>query len=47
MNVTYYVIVPFDQDEEGDLAAGPAQEATSAGAAERGARELALERLPH
>jgi hypothetical protein len=44
MNVTYYVIVPFDQDEEGDLAAGPAQEATSAGAAERGARELALER---
>ncbi|MGA2793066.1 MAG: hypothetical protein ABSE69_05960 [Roseiarcus sp.] len=41
MNVTYYVVVPFDRNEEGDLAAGDAQEATSARAAERGARSLA------
>jgi hypothetical protein len=43
VNVTYYVVVPFDRNEVGDLAAGPAQEATSGGAAERGARSLALE----
>jgi hypothetical protein len=43
MNVTYYVVVPFDRNEEGDLAAGDAQEATSAPAAERGARSLAIE----
>ena len=43
MNVTYYVVVPFDRNEDGDLAAGAAQEATSALAAERGARQLALQ----
>jgi hypothetical protein len=42
LNVTYYVVVPFDRNEEGDLAAGDAQEATSALSAERGARSLAL-----
>jgi hypothetical protein len=42
MSVTYFVVVPFDRNDEGDLAAGEAREATSAGAAERGARELAL-----
>jgi hypothetical protein len=41
MSVTYYVVVPFDRDEAGDLRPGPAQEATSTIAAERGARELA------
>jgi hypothetical protein len=43
MNVAYYVVVPFDRNDEGDLAAGDAQEATDALSAERGARELALE----
>jgi len=43
MNVTYYVVVPFDRNEEGDLTAGAAQEATGALSAERGARALALE----
>jgi hypothetical protein len=43
MSVTYYVVVPFDRNETGDLAAGPAQEATSASAAERGARSLSLQ----
>jgi hypothetical protein len=41
MSVTYFVVVPFDRDESGDLRPGPAHEATSAMAAERGARELA------
>jgi hypothetical protein len=41
MSVTYYVVVPFDWSEDGDLIAGPAQEATSAGSAERGASSLA------
>ena len=45
MNVTYYVVVPFDWNEVGDLAAGPAQEATSASAAERGARALSLQHV--
>jgi hypothetical protein len=43
MNVTYYVVVPFDRNEAGDLVAGAAQEATSALAAERGARSLVLQ----
>jgi hypothetical protein len=42
MNVTYYVVVPFDRNEEGDLTAGDAKEATGALSAERGARTLAL-----
>jgi hypothetical protein len=43
MNVTYYVVVPFDRDASGDLTPGAARETTSATAAERGARLLALE----
>jgi hypothetical protein len=42
MSVIYFVVVPFDINDDGDLAAGEAREATSAAAAERGARELAL-----
>ena len=42
MSVTYFVGIPFDRNDDGDLAAGEAREAISAGAAERGARELAL-----
>jgi hypothetical protein len=42
MNITYYVVVPFDRNEEGDLGAGDAVEALSASAAERRARSLAL-----
>ncbi len=42
MNVTYYVVVPFDRNDEGDLTAGDAQESTGALSAERGARALAL-----
>jgi hypothetical protein len=38
MNVTYYVVVPFDRNEEGDLVTGDAKEATRALSAERGAR---------
>jgi hypothetical protein len=43
MNVTYYVVVPFDRNDEGDLVAGDAKEATGALSAERGARALVLE----
>jgi hypothetical protein len=42
MSVTYFVVVPFDRNDDGDLAAGDAKEATNAGAAEQGAREIAL-----
>jgi hypothetical protein len=42
MDVTYYVVVPFDRDAAGDLAAGEAAEAPSASAAARKARALAL-----
>jgi hypothetical protein len=45
LSVTYYVVVPFDRDELGDLVPGPAQEATSATAAERGARELSVKHV--
>jgi hypothetical protein len=45
MNVTYYVVVPFDRNEEGDLTAGAAQETTSSLAAERGARALSLQHV--
>ena len=41
MNVTYYVVVPFDWDDAGALSAGQAQEASNAFAAERGARAIA------
>ena len=41
MDVTYYVVIPFDRDESGDLAPGEAKEAPNAGAAERQARTLA------
>jgi hypothetical protein len=41
MNVTYYVVVPFDWDDVGVLSAGQAQEASNAFAAERGARAIA------
>jgi hypothetical protein len=41
MSVAYYVVVRFDWSEDGDLVAGPSQEATSAGSAERGASSLA------
>jgi hypothetical protein len=43
MNVSYYVVVPVDRNEEGDLTAGDAQEAIGALSAERGARTLAIE----
>jgi hypothetical protein len=43
MNVTYYVVVPFDRNEEGDLVAGDAKEATGVLSAGRGARTLALD----
>jgi hypothetical protein len=43
VNVTYYVVVPFDRNEDGDLVVATAQEATSALVAERGARALALD----
>jgi hypothetical protein len=42
VNVTYYVIVPFDRNEDGDLVAATAQEVTSALVAERGARALPM-----
>src|SRR5260370_3009671 len=41
MAVTYYVVVPFDRDEEGDLQPGEAQEAPNASIAGRRARTLA------
>jgi hypothetical protein len=41
MNVTCYVVVPFDRNEQGDLVAGAPQEAMSPLAAERSARSLA------
>jgi hypothetical protein len=41
MPVTYYVVVPFDLDESGDLTAGEAKEASSSRAAERSASALA------
>jgi hypothetical protein len=40
MNVTYYVVVPFDRNDEGVLSAGQAHEASNAFAAERGARAI-------
>jgi hypothetical protein len=41
MNVTYYVVVPFDWDGAGALSAGQPYEASNAFAAERGARSIA------
>ena len=43
VNDTYYVVIPFDRNAEGDIQPGAAQEAISAAAAERRARSLALE----
>jgi len=43
MEVTYYVVVPFDRDPEGDLTPGEAQELPNARAAERRAAALALQ----
>jgi hypothetical protein len=43
MDITYYVVVPFDRDEAGDLKPGEAAEAPSAFSAQRKARTLALE----
>jgi len=42
MAVTYYVVVPFDRDEAGNITAAEAKEATSAYAAERQTGSLAL-----
>jgi hypothetical protein len=41
MNVTYYVVVPFDRNDEGNLTAGEAREVPSGAAAERQARSIA------
>jgi hypothetical protein len=41
MSVTYYVVVPFDRNDEGDLTAGEAKEVPNASAAERQAQSLA------
>jgi hypothetical protein len=38
VSVTYYVVVPFDRNAEGDLTAGEAKESPSAASAERQAR---------
>ena len=43
INDTYYVVVAFDRNAEGDVRPGMAQEAISAGAAGRLARALAAE----
>lgn len=40
--VTYFVALPFDFGEDGDLYAGEAEECPMPGAAERKARRLAL-----
>ena len=42
MSVTYYVVVPFDRNAEGELTAGEAKETPSAASAERQARLAAL-----
>ena len=39
--MTYFVAMPFDRNEEGDLVAGEAQDRQSAGAAESAARRMA------
>ncbi len=40
-HVTYFVAMPFDRNEDGELVAGEAQERQSAGAAESAARRMA------
>ena len=40
-HVTYYVALPFDRDEAGELVPGEAQERQSAGAAESAASRMA------
>jgi hypothetical protein len=44
-NDTYYVVIPFDRNADGDIRPGAVQEAISAGAAERRARALAAEHV--
>ena len=39
--VTYFVAMPFDRGDDGELVAGEAQERQSAGAAESAARRMA------
>jgi hypothetical protein len=41
VSVTYYVVVPFDRNEEGNLTAGEAKEVPTATAAERQAQSMA------
>jgi hypothetical protein len=41
MSVTYYVVVPFDRNDESDLTAGETKELPSAIAAERQAESTA------
>ena len=41
MPVTYYVVIPFVRDEEGELVAGEAQDRQSASGAESLARKMA------
>jgi hypothetical protein len=41
LSVTYYVVVPFDRNAEGELTAGEAKESPSAASAERQARVAA------
>jgi hypothetical protein len=43
MSLTYFVVVPFDRDDEGDLKPGEAREAANAAAAMRHARSLSYE----
>ena len=43
MSVTYFVVVVFDRDENGEIKAGEAREAANASAAERHARMLSSE----
>ena len=40
-HITYFVAMPFDRNEEGELVAGEAQDRQSAGAAESAARRMA------
>jgi hypothetical protein len=42
VSVTYYVVVRFDRNAEGELTAGEAKEVPSAASAERQARVAAL-----
>ncbi len=41
MSITYYIVVPFDRDDAGNLTPGAPQEVSNAGIASRRARALA------